>query len=138
MATCTRFEDIDAWQKASSLTARVHVLTAKGSDSRDYAFVWQIRTGAISVMSNIAEGFEREGTKAIVNFLSLAKGSAAEVRTLLYAALDIGYCDRAKFGELSFSATEIGRMIGGLMRYLCQSEMRSRKFMADPPKPNQQ
>ena len=81
MATWQRCEDIDAWQKARKLSAAIHVLSAEGPCSRDYTFVRQIRSAALSVMSNIAEGFERDGSREFANFVSIAKGSAGEVRS---------------------------------------------------------
>jgi len=81
MATWTRFEDIEAWKKARVVSAQIHLLTAEGKCFRDYAFVRQIRAAALSAMSNVAEGFERDGNKEFCNFVSVAKGSAGEVRS---------------------------------------------------------
>jgi four helix bundle protein len=128
MATRTRFEDIDAWQKARRLSARIHELTAKGKWSRDYAFVRQIRDAALSVMSNIAEGFERDGNREFCNHVTIAKGSAGEVRSQLYSALDVGYCTQQEFDSLYASVTEISRMLGGLMKYLRDTDIRGHKF----------
>ena len=88
MATFHRFEDIDAWQKARELTRAVYAASRSGSFSKDFALRDQIRRASISVMSNIAEGFERGGNKEFRQFLSTAKGSAGEVRAQRYVALD--------------------------------------------------
>jgi four helix bundle protein len=128
MATWTRFEDIDAWKKARILSAQVHLLTAEGKCSRDYGFVRQIRDAARSVMSNIAEGFERDGTKEFCNFVSVAKGSAGEVRSQLYSGLDVGYFTQADFDKLYALVTEVSRMLAGLMQYLRNTDIRGHKF----------
>jgi four helix bundle protein len=78
-------------------------------------------------MSNIAEGFERDGNKEFVQFLSIAKGSTGEVRSQLYVALDAGFLDQPQFNELFTSAEDASRLIGGFMRYLRQAEFRGRK-----------
>lgn len=128
MATWTRFEDIDAWKKARQLSADIYRMTAAGASSRDYAFVRQIRAAAVSIMPNIAEGFERDGNKEFCNFVSIAKGSAGEVKAQLYVALDVGYCSQTVFDRLQNLAGEIGRMLGGLMKYLRETEVKGHKF----------
>ena len=90
MATIQRFEEIEAWQVARELTRSVYECSKSGSFAKDFALRDQIRRAAISVMSNIAEGFERGGNAEFIQFLSIAKGSAAEVETQLYVALDQG------------------------------------------------
>ena len=92
MATITRFEDIKAWQEARKMVVSVYALTYKGELAKDYALRDQMRRAAISVPSNIAEGFERGGNKEFCQFLSHAKGSSGELRSQLYNALDLGYC----------------------------------------------
>lgn len=126
MATWTTFEEIHAWQKARELGKHVYRFTRENCD-RDYPFVNQIRAALVSVMSNIAEGFERDGTKEFHQFLSVAKGSAGEVRSQLYVALDQQYIDQAEFDRCYALAAEVGRLIGGLMRYLEQTEFRGHK-----------
>ncbi len=109
-----RFEDLIAWQKARSLTAKIYELTKGGDFSRDFGLKDQIRRAVVSVMSNIAEGFERNRPKEFHQFPSIAKGSCAEVRSQLYIALDAGYIGDAQFKELMANAEEVGRIIGGL------------------------
>jgi four helix bundle protein len=131
MATITRFEDIQAWQMARAATRLIYDATSVEDFSRDFALRDQIRRSAISTMSNIAEGFEREGTKEFISFLSIAKGSCAESRAQLYVALDRGYITRPQFDLFYKNLEETGRLIGGFMRYLSGCEIRGRKFV-DP------
>ena len=83
MATIKRFEDIEGWKMARELTKEIYRVSSSGNFSRDYGLCNQIRKASVSIMSNIAEGFERGGNKEFCNFLSIAKGSAAEVRAQL-------------------------------------------------------
>jgi len=128
MATFKKFEDINAWQKARELTSRIYRITGQGDFSKDYGLKDQIRRSSVSIMSNIAEGFERSGTAEFGQFLSTAKGSAGEVRSQLYVAFDQGYIGKEGFEALANSATQISRMISGLMSYLRRSGVKGTKF----------
>jgi len=128
MATVARFEDLDVWQKARALVNEVYALTRDGSFGQDFALRDQIRRAAVSVMANIAEGFERGGDKEFRQFLAVAKGSCGEVRSHLWAALDQGYATQAQHGEMCKRAEEVGRMIAGLMRHLHRSPLRGSKY----------
>lgn len=86
-----RFEDFIAWQKARKLTADIYRVTSEGNFARDFGLKDQIRRAAVSSMSNLAEGFERGRPTEFHQFLSIAKGPCAELRTQLYVALDVGY-----------------------------------------------
>ena len=108
------FEDLIAWQKARELTREVYRVTRQGWFSKDYGLSGQIQRAAVSIMSNIAEGFERGNPREFHQFLSVAKASCAEVRSQLYVALDVGYLDEASFQELMRLAKEAGKVIGGL------------------------
>ncbi len=110
----TRFEDLVAWQRARALSAAVYQVTNSRSFSSDFALRDQIRRAAVSVLSNIAEGFERARPAEFHQFLSMAKGSCAELRSQLYVALDAGYLSREVFDTLLLQAEEVGRLIGGL------------------------
>jgi four helix bundle protein len=88
MGTFRSFEDIEAWQKARSLTSRIYSESNSGKFQRDFGLRDQIRRASVAVMSNIAEGFERAGNKEFLQFLSIAKGSAGEVKSQLFVALD--------------------------------------------------
>ncbi|HID34411.1 MAG TPA: four helix bundle protein [Anaerolineae bacterium] len=108
------FEDLIAWQKARELTREVYRVTRQGSFAKDYGLCGQIQRAAVSIMSNIAEGFERGNPREFHQFLSVAKASCAEVRSQLYVALDTGHLDEASFHELMQLAKETGKVIGGL------------------------
>ena len=114
MATFKRFEDIECWKKARQLTRRIYEVTNDSQFARDFGLRDQIRRASVSVMSNIAEGFERGRPSEFHQFLSIAKGSCAELRTQLYVALDVGYIDSTEFEVLMNQAAEVGRILGGL------------------------
>ena len=128
MATFKTFEEIDAWQKSRELTKEIYRITRQRDFARDFGLRDQIRRASVSIMSNIAEGFERSGTGEFAQFLSTAKGSAGEVRAQLYVALDQEYLPREAFDTLSANAAQISRMISGLMKYLRQSGIKGTKF----------
>lgn len=109
-----RFEDLIAWQKARQLTVEIYRITAHGEFAKDFGLRDQIRRAAVSVMSNIAEGFDRGSRGEFHQFLVVAKASCAEVRSQLYVALDIGYVVQEVFSNLSSSTDELSRIIGGL------------------------
>jgi four helix bundle protein len=114
MGTVERFEDLIAWRKARGLTRRVYEVTRRGDFGRDYALSRQMQRAAISVMSNIAEGFERGSRGEFAHFLFVAKASCAEVRCQLYVARDIGYISESELTDLLAQAEEVARIIGGL------------------------
>lgn len=124
MATIERFEELEAWMKARELTRMIYDITGKNEFSRDYSLKDQIRRASISVMSNIAEGFERRGDKQFQYFLSIAKGSAGEVRAQLYIALDARLIDEEQFNKLLIMAERVSRMISGLITYLHESKLK--------------
>lgn len=128
MPTFQNFTDIDAWQKARALTNEIYTVTKQAAFSKDFELRGQIRSASISAMSNIAEGFERNGTAEFIQFLSIAKGSAAEVASQLFVALDQAYITAEQFRALSALATETNRKIGGLMSYLRRSGIKGLKF----------
>ena len=109
-----RFEDLIAWQKARVLTREVYQATLKHPFCRDFGLKNQIQRAAVSVMSNIAEGFERRRPAEFHQFLSIAKGSCGEVRAQLYVALDVEYLTEEEFRRLSALAEEVGRIVNGL------------------------
>lgn len=110
-----RFEDIIAWKKSRVLVKDVYKLV---DDSKDYSFKDQIRRASVSVMNNIAEGFERKSNKEFKQFLFIAKGSAAEVKSMLYVALDLEYVNKDKFDELFNLTEEITKILSGLIKTL--------------------
>ena len=114
MSKVQRFEDLIAWQKARQLTRRVYELTRKGGWARDFGLSSQIQRASVSIMSNIAEGFERNRHAEFHQFLSTAKASCAEVRSQLYLARDVGYLSAEDFDAILAQAEEVGRIVGGL------------------------
>jgi four helix bundle protein len=110
----TRFEDLIAWQKGRALAAKIYRITRQGEFRRDFGLSGQIQRAAVSVVSNIAEGFERGSRGEFHQFLSTAKASCAELRTQLYVAFDVGYVNQATFNQLLAEAEEIARILGGL------------------------
>src|SRR6266550_4097357 len=109
-----KFEDLIAWQKARKHTARIYKTTNEGNFARDYGLKDQIRRAAVSTMSNIAEGFERNNAADFHRFLVMAKGSCAELRNQLYISLDVEHIPTKEFNSLMADAVEVGRIIGGL------------------------
>jgi four helix bundle protein len=109
-----RFEDLIAWQKARILTQEIYHTTRQGTFAKDFGLTGQIQRAAVSVMSNVAEGFERGRLNEFHQFLSMAKSSCAEVRSQLYVALDTGYLEQTVFTRLIAQAEEVGRIIGGV------------------------
>lgn len=128
MATFKKFEDIEAWRKARELTREVYRHSKVSPFSRDFGLRDQIRRAAVSVMSNIAEGFERGGTREFMQFLAIAKGSAGELEAQLYVAFDQGYITDEEFASLRSLATSTKRLVGGLTNYLRQSGMKGVKY----------
>src|SRR4051812_43206182 len=128
MATIEKFEDIAGWQKARELTRAIYQCSKVGEFGRDYGLRDQIRRASTSIMSNIAEGFGRDGTKELLQFLSMAKGSCGEVRSQLYVALDQGYLTASDFKRLGSFTAETSKLIAGFMRYLRNCEVRGNKY----------
>jgi len=118
VGTIEKFEDIDAWQKARELTQQVYALSKNGPFARDFGLRDQIQRAAVSVMSNIAEGFDRGGNREFIHYLYIAKGSAAEVQAQLYVALDAQYVSREQFKQVYDIVGDATRLIGGFIRYL--------------------
>ena len=110
-----RFEEIIAWQKAKELTIVIYRLF---NGSRDFGFRDQIQRASVSIMNNIAEGFERKGNKEFMKFLFIAKGSCAEVRSMSYLALDLKYISQSQLNDLQSRTEEISRLLSGFIKAL--------------------
>ena len=123
MATFSRLEDIQAWQKARQLTRRIYEATSNGRFAQDYGLRNQIQRASISIMANIAEGFGRRSDKEFANFLNMAHGSATEVQSHLYVALDLSYITELTFTELNGLVDEISRMTLVLAQHLRRSKL---------------
>jgi len=109
------FEDIVIWKKSRIMVLDIYRVLGT---CRDYSFRDQIQRAVVSIMNNIAEGFERKGNKEFCKFLYIAKGSCGEVRSMLYLAKDLGYVDEEQAIEFSKNAQEISKMISGLIKTL--------------------
>jgi four helix bundle protein len=118
MSGLERFEDLVAWQKARQLANQIYKATSEEPFCHDFGLSRQIQRAAVSVMSNIAEGFDRNGSAEFHQFLSTAKASCAEVRSHLYIALDVGYLSPQSFDKLIELAEEVSKIIGGLRSYM--------------------
>ncbi len=113
MAKYQRFEDIIAWQKAKELTVRIY--KALGN-CRDYGFRDQLQRAAVSVMNNIAEGFERQTEKEFKQYLYIAKGSSGEVRSMLILSRELGYLEEKEVTEFIGLSEEISRILTGIIK----------------------
>lgn len=111
----TKFEEIISWQKGKELTLMIYQ-TFK--NCRDFGFKSQIERASVSIMNNIAEGFERKTNKELKNFLFIAKGSAGEVRSMLSLALDLKYVLQKDFERMYGLAVQISRLLSGLIKKL--------------------
>ena len=127
MAAFKTFEEINAWQNARVLVRDVYAVTRSGDFGKDYGLKDQIQRAAISICSNIAEGFERRGNKEFVNFLWIAKGSAAEVCSQLHNARDLGYITDEQFKSLYDSAKLIGGLLFNFITVLSSTNTRTKK-----------
>ena len=123
-----RFEDLQAWKEARVLVSQIYraIRTAE-SLKRDYRFRDQIGAAAVSVMSNVAEGFSRRSDREFTQYLFIAKGSCAEVQSLLYVALDQEYISQTDFEALYEQAEKAAKLISGLITYLLAADKREKR-----------
>lgn len=128
MAKIERFEDLETWKLARELAMEIFELTMKGSFAKDNELTWQIRKSSGSVMDNVAEGFERDGRKEFLQFLSIAKGSAGETRSQLYRALDRKHITQKEFDKLHDHSISLIKKIAGFISYLKTSDYKGTKY----------
>lgn len=126
MATISRFEEIEAWQTAREVTRLVYALTQEGVFARDFGLRDQMRRAAVSIMSNIAEGFESRTQRMFIEYLGRAKASAGELRAQTYIGHDVGYLSDAQFAQLLDLVDKNSRQISRFMSYL-ESQPNSRR-----------
>lgn len=124
MGTIVRFEEIESWQSARELVRAIYALTRSVPFSQDRGLFDQIQRAAISVMSNIAEGFESGSNAQFIRYLGYDRASAAEVHSQLYIALDQTYISKKDFDRVYALAEQTARQIGGFIRYLRQHPKR--------------
>lgn len=123
--TVRRFEDLIAWQKARLLTREIYALTQAAQFARDRGLADQMRRAAVSVMANIAEGFERPSSADFARYLVIAKGSCGELRSHMYVAVDAGYVVSADGVRLTALTEETSRIIAGLLKSTIQWKVAS-------------
>jgi len=118
MAKIERFEDIDAWKEARSLTRAIYQVTGLPAFNKDIELRQQMRRASVSIMANIAEGFDAASSREFVKFLGYALRSGTEIQSHLYVALDQGYADQRTFDSLREHTVKVKSLIGGFIRYL--------------------
>lgn len=128
MSKVERFEDLKIWQLARELCLMIHKLTIKEQFSRDFKLVGQINGSSGSIMDNIAEGFERDGNKEFIQFLTFSKGSCGETRSQLYRALDYQYITQDEFDTAYKMTLEESKMLKSFIQYLKDSELKGNRF----------
>lgn len=129
MATITKFEDISAWAKSRELSKEIYAIINKNNEfNSNQALTWHIMKTVGSIMDNIAEGYERGGNREFIQFLAIAKGSSAELRSQLYRAFDLELTSGSELSVFNTSSTEISKMINGLIKYLKSSDKKGYKF----------
>jgi len=125
--TVKRFEDLVIWQEARKLTKNIYEITSKETFRQDFSLSDQMRRAAVSVMANIAEGFERCNNKEFIQYLFIAKSSCGELRSHLYVAIDQRYVSDKEHLELSTQAAGISTMISNLIDYLKKTPIKGMK-----------
>lgn len=128
MSKISCFEDIESWKLARKLTKEIFKKSKENDFSKDFRFKNQILSASGSIMDNIAEGFERNGSSEFKQFLSIAKGSAGEVRSQLYRAYDFGYINENEFKYFKNEYEMLSRKISNFIQYLQNSEIKGVKF----------
>jgi len=118
MATFKKFEEIQVWQKAREITKKIYLLSSSEELAKDFGLKDQMRRAGISVMANIAEGHGRRTRVEFANFLNIARGSAVELQSHLYVALDLQYIDQSEFDDLYSMLEEVSKMTVSLAQYL--------------------
>jgi four helix bundle protein len=113
-----QFEDLEVWALARELVKQVYLVTSNTKISKDFRFCNQIQSASVSIMNNIAEGFERKSNKEFIQFLYIAKGSCGELRSLNYVALDINYISEIEFNDINEKALIISKSLSGFIKYL--------------------
>jgi len=122
-----RFEDLEVWSIARIITKKIYRITGNDQFKRDLSFQNQVRRCAVSIMANVAEGFERDTNREFIHFLYISKGSAGELRNHLYIALDNGYIDSSEFESLEAELLTISKSLSGFIKYLKNNGSTSRQ-----------
>jgi four helix bundle protein len=122
--TIKRFEELDVWILAKEFTVLVYTISNNGNFKNDFGLRDQIRRASVSIISNIAEGFERNGNKEFTRFLRMAKGSAGEIRAQLYVIAELNYITKDELDKLMNMITSISKMLSKLIDYLKSMELK--------------
>ncbi len=128
MATIKHFEDLEIWKLARTLCDDIYQLAIKTDLRRDYKLYSQIDGSSASVMDNIAEGFERNGNREFIQFLSISKASCGETRSQLYRVFDRNYATKNEFEKLKEQTLTLSKMIGAFINYLKKSDYKGSKY----------
>ena len=133
MPSVQTFEELEFWKDARHLANVIYAVSNAGCFARDFGLRDQMRRAAVSIVSNIAEGFERGGDREFSQFLSIAKGSSGELRAQLFIALDQQYITQAQFDECRLLAIQISKRIARFMQYLKSSSLQGPKYKPATP-----
>ncbi|WP_373055722.1 four helix bundle protein [Zunongwangia sp. H14] len=128
MATVHRFEDLEIWKEARRLAKVIHIIAIETDLKSDFKLKQQIKSSSGSIMDNIAEGFERDGNLEFRQFLSIAKGSAGEVRSQLYRIFDCNYIDKEEFEKIVKDYENLSGKLKNFISYLNQKHYQGNKF----------